>query len=272
VLTNLSRLINLVLIFCFAQSLRAAPCAQSEPEKRETGIEECLVYRLYRSVKIESHPALVVVLHGDVSSGGPANYHRRIAQNIALDPRASNLVVAALVRPGYEDGDGETSSGSHNGRTDHYTAKNVDEVAAVVKNLSKRFQVSTVVLLGHSGGAATSGVIAGRHPGLASGVVLVACPCNVTTWRSSRSGRPWRLSESPHSWADKVTLSTNVIALTGNADDNTSPQLAEFYINSLKQRGVKARFELVADADHNGVFRSGRVLDAVFELLPAKNP
>jgi len=251
--------------------LFAAPCAPADPDRRETGIEECLVYRLYRSAQMDGKPKLVVVLHGDVSAGGPANYHRRVAERLATDARAANLLVAALVRPGYEDGDGLTSPGSHNGRADHYTAKNIDEVAAVVKNLAGRFQASRVLLLGHSGGAATSGVIIGRHPGLASGAVLVACPCNVTIWRSNHAGRPWRQSESPHSWADKVASSTHVIALTGSRDDNTSPQLADAYINALGSRGTTARFETIKDADHNSVFRSPAVLDAVFELLSAKN-
>ena len=250
--------------------LWAAPCAAPDPERRETGVNECLVYRIYRSAAVESNPNLVIVLHGDVSSGGPAIYHRKIAESIARDSRAGNLVVAALVRPGYEDSDGEKSTGSHNNRSDHYTAENIDEVAAVVGKLRDRLQASSVTLLGHSGGAALSGVIIGRHPTLAGGAALVACPCNVPAWRSGRrGGRPWSRSESPHWWADKVAVTTQVIALIGSRDDNTSPALGQDYVQSLVKRGIKARFELIADAEHDPAFRSARVVDAVFEVLGA---
>lgn len=249
--------------------LWAAPCAAPDPERRETGVNECLVFRLYRSAGVESTPHLVIVLHGDVSSGGPAIYHRKIAESIARDSRARNLVVAALVRPGYEDGDGEKSSGSHNNRSDHYTAENSDEVAAVIGKMRGRFQTNSVTLLGHSGGAATSAIIIGRNPALARGAVLVACPCNVPAWRAARRGRSWPRSESPHWWADKVAAKTQVIALTGSRDDNTAPALAEDYVQALVKRGIKARFELIADTQHDPAFRSARVIDAVFEVLSA---
>jgi pimeloyl-ACP methyl ester carboxylesterase len=259
------RLIVIAFLIAFPTVLPAAPCVKPDPERRETGVKECLIYRIYRSAIIEANPTLIVVLHGDVSSGGPANYHRKIAESVARDRRAKNLVAVALVRPGYEDGDGETSSGSHNGRADHYTAQNIDEITAVMTRLRERFEASSILVLGHSGGAAISGVVIGRHPALASAAVLVSCPCDVGRWRSGR--RAWVQSESPHLWADKVATTTTVIALSGSRDDNTSPQLAQRYVEALNKRNIKARFELIPDADHNSAFRSHRVGDAVFEAL-----
>jgi len=266
----LFKLILIGLIMGFSASLAASPCATPDPERRETGIDECLVYRLFRSASVGANPSLVIVLHGDVSSGGPANYHRKIAEGIARDPRAKNLVAVALVRPGYEDGNGESSSGSNNGRVDSYTANNVDEIAAVITKLRDRLQSNSVLLLGHSGGAAISGVLIGRHPALASAAVLVSCPCDVRLWRSGRS--PWIRSQSPHSWVDKVAPTTTVIALTGSRDNNTSPFLSQRYVEALNKRDIKARFELLSDDDHNSAFRSDRVTDAVFEVLTTKQP
>lgn len=266
---NVKALFTLILLgltILFPGLTSASPCAKPDPERRETGIDECLIYRLFRSASVASNPSLVIVLHGDVSSGGPANYHRKVAERIAHDRRADNIISVALVRPGYEDGDGESSSGSHNNRSDHYTAKNIDEIAAVVTKLRDRLQARSVVLLGHSGGAAISGVLVGRHPAVANAAVLVSCPCDVGVWRAGRRS-PWPQSESPHSWADKVAPTTMVVALTGSRDDNTSPQLAERYIESLSRRGIKSRFELLSNADHNSAFRSDRVIDAVFDLL-----
>jgi dipeptidyl aminopeptidase/acylaminoacyl peptidase len=58
-----------------------------------------------------------------------------------------------------------------------------------------------------------------------------------------------------------------VIALTGTADDNTFPALAEDYANALARRGVPARFVAVAGAGHgfSGVATAAR--EAVQDLL-----
>jgi pimeloyl-ACP methyl ester carboxylesterase len=204
-------------------------------------------------------------MHGDVSSGGPAKYHLDFAKKLAEQSR--NLVAVAMIRPGYDDGAGNTSSGEHNNRSDHYTADNVDAMADGVRRLRERYQASRVVLVGHSGGAATSALILGRKPGVADAAVLVACPCNVGEWRRARGGRPWPRSESPHEWAGKVPSSTRVIAITGADDSNTKPGLAEEYVALLKKRGVDARFIAVASADHNGAWFEPQVMEAVIELV-----
>jgi pimeloyl-ACP methyl ester carboxylesterase len=246
---------------------QAAPCASEAVETALTGKNECLVLRTYKGAQAGASPrTLVVVLHGDVSAGGPATYHFAMAELLAKRPELASAVVVALVRPGYEDGAGNKSGGSHNNRSDHYTATNIDEVAGVVAKLKQAYKPQRVILLGHSGGAATSAVIAGRHPGLADGVVLVACPCHLGDWRIARNRPPWSLSESPHRWADKVPPTTRVIALTGSADDNTGPSLARDYVRQLTGRGVPAHFEELSGANHNDSFRRPSVEAAVVEV------
>jgi pimeloyl-ACP methyl ester carboxylesterase len=171
-----------------------------------------------------------------------------------------------LIRPGYDDGAGNASSGSHNNRSDHYTATNIDEVAGVIAKLKQAYKPQRVVLVGHSGGAATSAIILGRHPGLANGAVLVACPCHLDDWRLARNRPPWTRSESPHRWADKVPAGTRVIALTGTDDDNTGIGLAQDYVRRVTEKGVTARFEPIAGANHNAAFRAPQVEAAVVEL------
>ncbi|MGE0154115.1 MAG: alpha/beta hydrolase family protein [Reyranellaceae bacterium] len=245
----------------------AAPCAAEAVDTSLTGKSECLFLRTYKGAAAGAPPqALVVVLHGDVSAGGPANYHFAMAAALAKRPDLAASVAVALVRPGYEDGSGGKSGGSHNGRMDHYTTTNIDEVAGVVAKLKQAYRPQRVVLLGHSGGAATAAIIAGRHPGLADGVVLVACPCHLDAWRFARNRPLWTQSESPHRWADKVPATTRVIALTGSVDDNTAPGLARDYVRQLAGRGVPARFEELSGAGHNDAFRHASVEAAVVEL------
>jgi pimeloyl-ACP methyl ester carboxylesterase len=246
---------------------QAAPCASEAPETALTGKNECLVLRTYKGAQTSAPPqALIVVMHGDVSAGGPATYHFAFAEQLARRSDLAKAVVVAVVRPGYEDGAGNTSGGSHNNRSDHYTAANIDEVAGVVAKLKQAYKPQRVVLLGHSGGAATAAIIAGRYPGLADGVVLVACPCHLDDWRLARNRPPWTRSESPHRWADKVPPATRVVAITGSADDNTSPGLARDYVRRLTERGIPARFEEIAGAGHNDAFRRPPVEAAVVEL------
>jgi pimeloyl-ACP methyl ester carboxylesterase len=137
-------------------------------------------------------------------------------------------------------------------------------MADAVRRVRERHGASRVILLGHSGGAATSALILGRKPGVANAAVLVACPCNIGEWRRGR--RAWTRSESPHEWAAKVPPRARVIAITGAEDSNTKPELARDYVALLTKRGVDARLVVVPDAEHNAVWGSPQVRDAVAEL------
>lgn len=243
-----------------------APCAGEALETALTGKSECLVLRTYKGAQAGAAPkVLVVVIHGDGSGGGPANYHFPVAQNLVKRAELSSAIAVALIRPGYDDGTGNTSGGSNNNRSDHYTAVNIDEVAGVIAKLKQAYKPQRVILLGHSGGAATSAIIIGRHPDLADGAVLVACPCHLDDWRQARNRPLWTRSESPHRWADKVPPTTRVIALTGTDDDNTGSGLAEDYVRRVTAKGVTARFESIAGATHNAAFRAPQVEAAVVE-------
>lgn len=260
-------LVVLASLLLGAASAGAAPCADESPTARLTGGGECLIVRSFGAAPKGAPPILVVVLHGDVSAGGPANYHFPIAAAIAAAHRET--VAVAVVRPGYEDGEGGQSTGTHFGRTDSYTTTNIDAVAGVVAKLKAHHAPRRTILLGHSGGAATAGVILGRHPGLADAAVLVACPCNIAQWRISRGRSAWTRSQSPDGWVGAVPARTRVVAITGGADDNTLPFLAERYVEQLVARGIAAQVEIVPGATHNGAFRDPAVARAVAALIAA---
>ena len=260
--------LKILLVFglvLFAARAYAAPCPSTDAETRVTGERECLVIRTYPEPAPATAKVLVVVLHGDVSGGGPANYHFPFAQKLAADPAFSDAVVVALVRPGYADGAGGESGGNHYGRSDHYTKENVEEVAAAVARLKARYQAVRVVLVGHSGGAATAALVLGMRPALANGAVLVSCPCELVQWRAGR--RAWTRSENPLQWAGSVATGVKVIALTGSKDDNTLPMLAQTYVSALQSRGIASEAEIIPGAGHNDAFRSPLVPAAVAKLL-----
>jgi pimeloyl-ACP methyl ester carboxylesterase len=251
----------------FASPTFGAPCKSEDFETRITGVSECLLIRKYGFNEAAPPHAMLVWIHGDVSAGGPASYHFRLAERAATHFAKEKVLSVALVRPGYPDGSGNESSGYHNGRSDHYTSENISEVGGVVEKLSLKLKPNIVVLIGHSGGAATAAVLMGMKPELAGAAILVACPCDLVRWRRHRRGRPWTESENPIRWADKVSMRAKVVALTGSNDDNTFPVLANSYVDALLARGVDASFQVVPDETHNSVFRSAAVFDAIGKIF-----
>ena len=121
---------------------------------------------LFRSTEAGRSPILVVVLHGDL---GLANV---LAINAAS--KIHGIVVAALVRPGYTDGDGDTSDGVKGNATgDNYTPEVLNQMDAAIRPLKRQFHPSAVVLVGHSGGAAISADLIARDNGLKGGATSV---------------------------------------------------------------------------------------------------
>ena len=207
----------------------------------------CLAAATYGTDGAGTSPTLVVILHGDTSVGGPADYHFDFARTIARP----GLIAVALLRPGYSDRAGRSSEGQDLGRRDHYTADYVSSAGAAIEALKKEYRAGRVVLIGHSGGAAYVGVLLGSRPGIASGAILVSCPCNVQRWREQRGGSAWTRSQSPSNFTAKVPVATRLVAITGTNDDNTPPQLAQDYVAALSARGTKASFVSVPGAGHN---------------------
>lgn len=207
----------------------------------------CFAAASYGTDGTGSSPTLVVILHGDTSGGGPADYHLDFARSIARP----GVVAVALLRPGYSDSAGRSSEGQDLGRRDHYTADYINAAGAAIEALKKEYRAGRVVLIGHSGGSAYVGVLLGSRPSIANAAILVSCPCNVQRWREQRGGGVWTRSQSPSNFSAKVPVATRLIAITGANDDNTPPQLAQDYVAALGARGIKANFVSVPGAGHN---------------------
>lgn len=208
----------------------------------------CLAYSAHGPTRAA---VLVVVLHGDVSGGGPARYHRALAERIAATLPGTRSV--ALVRPGYPDGEGRISDGLLHGRSDHYTAENVAIVAGAIAALRAASGARRVVAVGHSGGAATAALLLALHPGTIEAAALIACPCALGPWRHDRGRQPWTRSVDPAAVTDRVPAGALVAVLGGALDDNTRPALGAGFAARLSARGVAARVREVPGAGHNDV-------------------
>ena len=194
--------------------------------------------------------ALVVVLHGDLSSGGQATYHFDITKRIASANR--NVTVMAMIRPGYSGGSGLKSRGSNNNRSDHYTKRNNTLVAQTIQNMAQQIGTSKIIGVGHSGGAAQLGGVLGLAPGLLDSTILVSCPCDIGKWRSMRGRSPWTksASQSPHRQISRIANGTRLLLVVGTRDDNTSVVLSQDYAAAAQARGLSAQLITVNGAGH----------------------
>ena len=257
----------LVAAACAAagQVAAAMPCV-ADNRTRVLANGECVVIRTYGEPA--ERTSLVIFIHGDGYRGGPSDYMFRYARRVG----AKGVVAIGLIRPGYYDSSGNRSTGNSYRKGDNYRLDVIETVAAAVKVLKQHFGAEFVVLAGHSGGSAISGVIIGRYPGLVDAAVLGACPCNVPRWRIMRRGRNnWRRSLSPHDFADRIDGKTRVVAITGGKDKNTKPVLARDYVRALKANRIDAVFVEVPGVGHNGIVRARDYTAAISKLLEERS-
>jgi pimeloyl-ACP methyl ester carboxylesterase len=223
----------------------------------------CMAATTFGAESAGAAPILIVVVHGDISDGGAATYHADFAGTLARP----GVIAVALIRPGYAGGDGRRSQGSNYGRTDSYTAATVSAIGGAIDALRRHYRPRRVIYVGHSGGAAIGGVLIGKRPKLIDAAVLVSCPCDIARWLAERRRPQWTRSLSPAHHLPRVAMSTQVVAITGAADDNTPPHLAQDYAARLAGRGVRARFEAIAGAGHGFSGVRGATPAAVNDIL-----
>jgi pimeloyl-ACP methyl ester carboxylesterase len=211
--------------------------------------------KLYENARLSQHPILVIVVHGD-SPDGPPTYQYRFAERAAA--AISDAVVAAVLRPGYSDG--EDSSDGMRGFTtgDNYTPEVVNAVATVLSELRDRYHPRRVILVGHSGGAAIVGDLLGQQGAAVDGALLVSCPCDLTEWRkhmqSVKGGAIWERpvrSLSPLALVDNVPTSAKIWLLVGSDDQIAPSALTLAYAEALRNRNVAVSVTIAPGLGHN---------------------
>jgi pimeloyl-ACP methyl ester carboxylesterase len=242
-----------------------AACASGTSDQWVRGGQECLHIRVYHAAALVADPDLIVVLHGDL--GGPG-YHYLAAQKLA---QASDSVIAVgMLRPGYSDDSGNRSSGVE-GRWvgDNYTTPVIDAIAAAIDTLRRQFKPGHVILVGHSGGAAITADLIGRHPRLVDAAVLVSCPCDLPRFRRHMfdlQRQPiWLMpvgSLSPMDLAAGVDPSTTVKVIVGDSDNVAPPPMSRAYAASLGQHHVPVKLIEIPGAPHN-ILLDPRVLSEI---------
>ncbi len=191
----------------------------------------------------------------------------RLAKNIQLP---SDVIKVFILRPGYFDAQGNESTGYNDGRRDSYTSGNVDEITAAIQSLQKFYGLKNTVLVGHSGGAAFEGVMIGRTSGISNDALILSCPCDISSWRSDHQAQLWG-SLSPINFHKTIPITTKVIAINGDSDNNTREHLAKEYVAALTKRGVNVRYISALNTAHNNTVNVELVTKPIKTLLMAND-
>lgn len=264
------------VVVLVAVMLAAPALAQSpSPPAGETiwvNVPQRLKTRVYESPGRGADPVLVVVLHGDAPRR-PPTYQYRFAASVAA--ALPNVVAAAVLRPGYSDGE-ERSDGVRGETTgDNYTPEVIDAVVTAIAALKERYHPRAVVLVGHSGGAAIAADLLGSRKGGADAALLVSCPCDLDAWRDHmhtvQGGAIWQRpvrSLSPIREVDGVPPSTRITMLVGSQDDVAPPPLTQAYAEALRKHGVTVGADVVEGLPHD-ILLEPVVIDRLRELVDA---
>jgi pimeloyl-ACP methyl ester carboxylesterase len=278
------RLIALAGVFALAAGIAAAqpaPPSAAEWAKQPWFSEGQTVWidipagrlktRVYQSDRVGMHPVLVLFVHGDIPDPRQGLYE--VAQATAR--QSDNVVAAGMMRPGYKDAQGDVSSGKMGlAIGDNYTPEVVDAVDAAIRQLKAKFHAGRVVVVGHSGGAAITANLIGRHPDDVDAALLLACGCDPNEFMA-RWGREHPLfpkvspnpSLLPLDLARSVPPRMHVRMVIGDKDDVARLSPSQAYAGALKARGVDVKLIIAPGFAHNDIFRARETGDAMDELL-----
>jgi predicted esterase len=238
-----------------AQSAPAAEGAAKSGATMWVTTTQRVKTRIYENAGLGPHPILIIVLHGD-SPDGPPTYQYRFAERAAA--AIPDAVVAAVLRPGYSDGE-DRSDGMRGETTgDNYTPEVINAVATVLSELKTKYHPRRVILVGHSGGAAITGNLLSQQGVSADAALLVSCPCDLAAWRkhmqSIKGGRIWERpvrSLSPIEQVDGIPTSTKVSLLVGSDDQIAPAELTTAYADALRKRDVAVDVTIAPGLAHN---------------------
>lgn len=216
-------------------------------------------HRIAGRVYLDETPAsaapLVVVLHGDAPFINPG-YQYAVAADLAN--AAPGVRVVALMRPGYADVYGSRSDGDRGFASgENYTLSVANDLAAAIQSLKQRWGAPSIILVGHSGGAAVAANIAALFPGLVQHLFLVACPCDVPAFRQHMARLHWSPmwllpadSLSPIQTLDRMSSETKITAISGANDPIALVEYSEQYIAKARTLGIAASMIVLPDKGH----------------------
>ena len=139
--------------------------------------------------------------------------------------------------------------------------------------MRRKFGATSVILVGHSGGAAIAADVAARSGDLIQQIFLVGCPCNVPAFRRHMARLQWSPvwllpvnSLSPDQELAQMNRAIKITAISGSEDPLALPEYAQAYIDKASAQGIAA-FMVIAPGQGHEILNSAPVLERVTASL-----
>ena len=227
---------------------------------KHVAIKEGCVGLLQLGTIDKSRKKLVIFMEGDYRGREPNNVKQHYPMSAAIKDEKENINFFYLARTGHKYSGRKRSVGKRtnsqmSGSWNAVYKKSWDAIrlsGAAIKKLKEYYQPDELVVMGHSGGAGDTLMIAGKMPGLIDKAIVSGCDC-LSGWPDNKNN-PW---ESPANQIAHIDPKTKITIITGKKDRETPTEASVEYAKRAKEQGLNVELHVVKGA-HNFKQLKGR--------------
>jgi dienelactone hydrolase len=227
---------------------------------KHVAIKEGCVGLLQLGTIDKSRKKLVIFMEGDYRGREPNNVKQHYPMSAAIKDEKENINFFYLARTGHKYSGRKRSVGKRtnsqmSGSWNAVYKKSWDAIrlsGAAIKKLKEYYQPDELVVMGHSGGAGDTLMIAGKMPGLIDKAIVSGCDC-LSGWPDNKNN-PW---ESPANQIAHIDPKTKITIITGKKDRETPTEASIEYAKRAKEQGLNVELHVVKGA-HNFKQLKGR--------------
>ena len=218
---------------------------------KHVAIKEGCVGLLQLGTIDKSRKKLVIFMEGDYRGREPNNVKQHYPMSAAIKDEKENINFFYLARTGHKYSGRKRSVGKRtnsqmSGSWNAVYKKSWDAIrlsGAAIKKLKEYYQPDELVVMGHSGGAGDTLMIAGKMPGLIDKAIVSGCDC-LSGWPDNKNN-PW---ESPANQIAHIDPKTKITIITGKKDRETPTEASVEYAKRAKEQGLDVQLHVVKGA------------------------
>ena len=215
---------------------------------KHVAIKEGCVGLLQLGTIDKSRKKLVIFMEGDYRGREPNNVKQHYPMSAAIKDEKENINFFYLARTGHKYSGRKRSVGKRtnsqmSGSWNAVYKKSWDAIrlsGAAIKKLKEYYQPDELVVMGHSGGAGDTLMIAGKMPGLIDKAIVSGCDC-LSGWPDNKNN-PW---ESPANQIAHIDPKTKITIITGEKDRETPTAFSVEYAKRAKEQGLNVELHVV---------------------------
>ena len=215
---------------------------------KHVAIKEGCVGLLQLGTIDKSRKKLVIFMEEDYRGREPNNVKQHYPMSAAIKDEKENINFFYLARTGHKYSGRKRSVGKRtnsqmSGSWNAVYKKSWDAIrlsGAAIKKLKEYYQPDELVVMGHSGGAGDTLMIAGKMPGLIDKAIVSGCDC-LSGWPDNKNN-PW---ESPANQIAHIDPKTKITIITGKKDRETPTEASVEYAKRAKEQGLDVELHVV---------------------------